>query len=613
MAAAAAAALLAPASAPAADSPFAWRGIVEGPYGRPWDHGQRLRMLRWMPSHGFNAYIHAPKEDPYQRSIWREPYPARELAEFTREIRLARRRGVRWIANVSPALPLLPSAPPPGRAPSRDLCFSCAPDLRALMDKLEPFYRAGARTFMVSFDDVSKVMSHPEDLAAFGLGDEAFGRANGDFLSRLYGAYASRGSRVRLLTVGADYQGTGDTAYLRGLRSTLHREVEVMWTGTNIPSEHWTAADARDYGARIGRKPLVWDNWTNNDTTGNYSSELGTARIFLGPYQRRADVAGAVTGFFFNPMNEADLNTLPLATAGDWMRAPGRFRRRVSWLREITRLAGGSRSRRRLREALRAWAETSYSHRLDPQDAPTFVRLSSAFLTAYRGGGRWPLRHSSLLRELALVEEAPRALQKLPQPAFVAQAQPFLASARQTAGAGRLGAGLLAAERPAVEARRVRGGFTGRAAPPDPDRAAAIRSRYTEQKNESRANPRFTYGWRSGVAFDVPPRTAPANTMQVFFDRVDELDRSWLPLARDAASEVSLTLDGRAVPLGTAGRFRLARSACGGVLVVTDGAGGRTTLRLPRCQRRGAAPRGGRRGGSDRGEGRKAPAFTGQA
>ena len=35
-----------------------------------------------------------------------------------------------------------------------------------------------------------------------------------------------------------------------------------------------------------------------------------------------------------NPMNEADLNLLPLATAGDWMRNPRRYRERASWLRE---------------------------------------------------------------------------------------------------------------------------------------------------------------------------------------------------------------------------------------------------------------------------------------
>src|ERR671933_828648 len=103
-------ALLSGALPAAADarSRFAWRGIVEGAYGPPGDHAARTRVLRWMPRHGFNAYVHAPKDDPYQRANWRDPYPAAEWSAFRAEIALARARGVRWIPNMSPALPLLP-------------------------------------------------------------------------------------------------------------------------------------------------------------------------------------------------------------------------------------------------------------------------------------------------------------------------------------------------------------------------------------------------------------------------------------------------------------------------------------------------------------------------
>ena len=62
-------------AAAAARSPFVWRGIVEGAYGPTWDHAARVRVLRWMPAHGFNAYVHAPKDDLYQRTRWRDPYP----------------------------------------------------------------------------------------------------------------------------------------------------------------------------------------------------------------------------------------------------------------------------------------------------------------------------------------------------------------------------------------------------------------------------------------------------------------------------------------------------------------------------------------------------------
>src|SRR5436190_20468163 len=119
-------------------SPFTYRGIVEGPYGPTWTHDQRTRVLRWMPSHGFNAYVHAPKDDLFQRTNWRDPYPPAEQADFEREIRDARARGVAWIPNLSPAVPLIPTPAAPDRPPSRDLCFSCPADLDVVVATLEP-------------------------------------------------------------------------------------------------------------------------------------------------------------------------------------------------------------------------------------------------------------------------------------------------------------------------------------------------------------------------------------------------------------------------------------------------------------------------------------------
>ena len=75
-------------AAPAAEAAFEWRGIVEGPYGPPWDHEQRARTIEWMPRHGFNAYVHAPKDDLYQRTQWRDPYPPDQQREFEAEIRV---------------------------------------------------------------------------------------------------------------------------------------------------------------------------------------------------------------------------------------------------------------------------------------------------------------------------------------------------------------------------------------------------------------------------------------------------------------------------------------------------------------------------------------------
>jgi hyaluronoglucosaminidase len=574
----AALACVAPGGA-SARSPFAWRGIVEGAYGPTWDHGARERVLHWMPRHGFNAYVHAPKDDLYQRTYWRDPYPAGEQAAFRAEIAFARSHGVRWIPNLSPALPLIPTPRPPDRPPSRDLCFSCRSDLATVVAKLRPFRTAGAHTAMISFDDVTKKFGHAEDVAAYGVGDEAFGRANGDFLSRLYAALRARDRHARLLTVGADYSGTADTAYLRGLRATLRPEVRVMWTGVGVPSHAFAPGDAAAYGRLIRRRPLVWDNWTDDDTAGN-ATPAGTARIFLGPYLRRPDVAGSVGGFFLNPMNEADLNLLPLATAGDWMRDPGRYRRRRSWLRAVRELAGP------LRATLRAWAETSWSTKLDLAEAPTFVRLNARFLRAYDLRPRWSPSARRLRRELSLVIGAGGRLEALRNRHFHGEARPFLAAARRAAVAGLLGTQLLAAERPFLRSRRGRGGFHGSAHPPDPGRADAIRSRWSSQDDTSRRDRWFTYGWRTPYAFEIPPYPVPPNTMNTFVDAVGARDDAWQARADAAASRVTVTVGGRRVPLSPSGGFTIAlRTGCGRLLVATDGAGGRTARRLARCPR----------------------------
>ena len=94
-----------------------------------------------------------------------------------------------------PALPLIPTPARPSGAPSRDICFSCPADLDALVAKLAPFARAGARTFMVSFDDVQKVLTHPEDLPAYGTRRRGVRHARtAEFLTRLLRALRARGT-----------------------------------------------------------------------------------------------------------------------------------------------------------------------------------------------------------------------------------------------------------------------------------------------------------------------------------------------------------------------------------------------------------------------------------
>ena len=60
-------------------SPVPLRGVIEGFYGTPWQQEERLDILAFCRAEGFNAYLYAPKDDPYHREKWREPYPEDKL------------------------------------------------------------------------------------------------------------------------------------------------------------------------------------------------------------------------------------------------------------------------------------------------------------------------------------------------------------------------------------------------------------------------------------------------------------------------------------------------------------------------------------------------------
>jgi hypothetical protein len=73
--------------------------------------------------------------------------------------------------------------------------------------------------------------------------------------------------------------------------------------------------------------------------------------------------------------------------------------------------------------------------------------------------------------------------------------------------------------------------------------------------------------------------------MNTYDDAVSARDSAWQDHADQAASKVTVTLGGRRVRLAKSGGFSIGRHAgCGRLLVATDGAGGRTGVRLPRCR-----------------------------
>jgi hypothetical protein len=285
---------LAPAG-PALGVGFARRGIIEGFYGPPWSHQDRLDMLRFMGRVGLNVYFYGPKDDPYHRDRWREPYPAEQIAAIGELVKVGREGGVDiWFA-ISPGL---------------SMSYSDDADYAALLAKLDAVAAVGVRHVGLFLDDVPETLTHPEDRTRFATP----AAAHASLIRRLKADLDTRG--LALAVVQTTYTDAfGSRSYLHDLGAALPTDIPLAWTGVDVYAPDVTAPQAREWGAILRRRPLLWDNYPVND--------YARWRPFLGPLRGRApDLATAVNGYLANPMNEAHASMLPLWTIADYLRDP---------------------------------------------------------------------------------------------------------------------------------------------------------------------------------------------------------------------------------------------------------------------------------------------------
>ncbi|PWK15623.1 protein O-GlcNAcase [Tumebacillus permanentifrigoris] len=329
---------LPPTVDPAAQSStaFAIRGVIEGFYGQPWSQEQRLDMLSFMSEHHLNTYVYAPKDDPYQRLRWGDPYPATEASRMAALAKRANEVGVKFVYSISPGLP----APLPGQVLTAEMeraAITCsAPADRAkLAAKVEQMRGFGVHTVLLSFDDVQERLQ-PADQEAYG-GDLA--RAHAELANWLLKKGRERDPQFMLWFAPTTYYGLQDNPYWQTMRTTLDPQVPVIWTGEQILSPRITVAQADAAATLLGRQPLVWDNYPVNDFTYAIKKK---PELFLGPLEGRDPELGTHTaGLLSNPMLQPEASKIALATIGDYLDHPNTYRPEVAWATAVQEVVGG--------------------------------------------------------------------------------------------------------------------------------------------------------------------------------------------------------------------------------------------------------------------------------
>jgi len=281
-----------------ADYPsFPIRGVVEGFYGPPWSHSDRLELLRFEGQHSLNIYIYGPKDDPYHRKLWREPYPPEQLQRLKELAETAKDNFVDFSFAISPGLSMI---------------YSSEADFQALVRKLEAVAALGVSNFALFLDDVPQDLVHREDKARFGT----LAEAHIQLINRLHDHLKSLSPQNRLTVCPTTYTNEwGNRDYIQALGKGVNPAVPLDWTGTQTIPRGISVAEAEEWSHYLRRKPLVWDNYPVNDDNPWW--------LNLGPLrQRDTGLFRGTQGLFSNPMIQPHLTRIPLQTVSDYLWNP---------------------------------------------------------------------------------------------------------------------------------------------------------------------------------------------------------------------------------------------------------------------------------------------------
>jgi len=321
-------------------------GVVEGFYGPPWSHSDRISIIKFLGNNDFNIYIYAPKDDPYHREKWAEPYPRDLFGRIRQLVRVAGRSGVSFCFAVSPGL---------------SMRYSSDGDFERLASKFGEVAKLGVDWFGLFLDDIPQELQHEEDKLRF----KSLGEAHAHMGNKLYESLVKMtGGKANLVVCPTQYTGVEPTDYHMAISGALSQSIYVMWTGRYVCSPTITAEDADSFGSGIGRKPFLWDNYPVNDY-------VHQKKVFLGPLRGRSpDLVEHLSGFVSNPMNQAEASKFALVTLREYIRDPYRYDPDRAWENAVKELL-----QKQVRKAFLALSEHSRASFMDYRESEKLSQL----------------------------------------------------------------------------------------------------------------------------------------------------------------------------------------------------------------------------------------------
>lgn len=290
-----------------------YRGFIEGYYGNPWSHEDRMDLMRFGGEIKMNQYVFAPKDDPYHAEKWRDLYPDVEAEKNT----LNHVRELAKAGNESKCFYVYALHPFRSSKPLTESTYN--KDFEDLTRKFKQVIDAGVRQIAILEDDA-----------------KANGRWSADTLIRLLNDTTRWLENLKeteypdlktdllfcpgwmAYSNGMTNDGHEDVIKIKAIHAGVGENVRIVMTGGKIWGDVTTEFADRFYeklqsANGTGRYPYLWVNWPCSDNTHD-SLIMGGHNSILRPNLEGSKYHGII----LNPMQDSEPSKVGIFTSADF-------------------------------------------------------------------------------------------------------------------------------------------------------------------------------------------------------------------------------------------------------------------------------------------------------
>ena len=268
-------------------------GIIEGFYGTSWSWAARRDYPKFMADVGLNAYIYAPKSDAKLRARWAEPWTNAEMDALKQCARDFHQQGRVFGLGISPV----------GLCDATEGGIEAKTAQNALVQldhKLDQIAEISTDLLCILFDDVP---SSGDQMAALQLAlcERIRKKAKAQRIIVCPSYYTTDPILEKLF-------GPRPADYWQTLGKGLDSDIDFFWTGEQVCSATYSEDNLQLITEQLQRPPVLWDNYPVND------GQKLSRHLHLNAFDSPVFLQQLTAGHFANPMNQAYLSQLPLAT-----------------------------------------------------------------------------------------------------------------------------------------------------------------------------------------------------------------------------------------------------------------------------------------------------------